>query len=53
MADPEYDNLNYYSLMSRPESSPNPYNWRMWAIGVEYVEGQPYVTLLIQFRPQA
>lgn len=49
----EYANLNYYSLIARPESSANPYNWRTWAIGIEYVDGRPYVTLLIQFRPQA
>ena len=50
---PQYDNLNYYSLMYRPESSSNPYNWRTWAIGIEYVDDQPYITLLVQFRPQA
>lgn len=49
----EYSNLNFYSFMLGPEVTGNPNNWRTWVVGIEYVGGRPYLTLLMQFRPQA
>lgn len=46
----EYTNINYYSF-HRPAPVPgNPLNWRTWAVGIEYVEGLPYLLLLVQYR---
>lgn len=49
----EYANLNFYSFLLGPEVTGNPNDWRAWAVGVEYVDGRPYIALLMQFRPQA
>jgi hypothetical protein len=47
-----YANLNYYSLLRRPSQGGNPFNWRTWVIAFEYIEGRPYLALLVQLRPQ-
>lgn len=46
----EYTNLNYLSFY-RPAPIPgNARNWRTWALGIEFAEGQPYLAYLIQYR---
>lgn len=46
----EYTNLNYLSYY-RPAPTPgNALNWRTWALGIEFVEGQPYLAYLVQYR---
>lgn len=46
----ELRNLNFYSFhRPAPEDGSN-YDWRTWAVGVEYVDGRPYLAVLIQFR---
>jgi len=47
-----YANLNYYSLLRQPSAGGNPFNWRTWVVAFEYVEGRPYLALLLQLRPQ-
>ncbi len=49
----EYTHVNFYSYTIGPEVTGNPNDWRTWVVGVEYVDGRPYVALLMQFRPQA
>lgn len=41
-----YANINFYSLY-RPGASGDDLNWRTWLVGVEYVNGQPYVVALV------
>lgn len=46
----EYTNLNFYAFY-RPDPLPGSrYNWRTWAVGVEYVEGEPYIAVLVLYR---
>jgi hypothetical protein len=46
----EYTNLNYYGFFVPDPSAPNGFNWRAWAVGVEYIQGQPQITLVVQYR---
>lgn len=46
----EFTNLNFLSF-HRPAPQPgNALNWRTWALGIEYVEGRPYLAIAIQYR---
>ncbi len=47
----EYANLNFYSVYT-PASPVARFSWRTWAIGFEYVDGAPYVTVLVQYRAE-
>ena len=44
----EYANLNFMALY-RPAPSGQEQDWRTWAVGIEYVEGKPYVAVLVQY----
>lgn len=46
---PEYTNINYYTVF-KPGSPGVDLDWRYWLVGVEYVQGQPYVFALIHFE---
>lgn len=43
-----YQNLNYHSLW-KPGTPGTELDWREWLIGYEYVNGKPYIVLLIHF----
>ncbi len=46
----EYANLNYHVFYD-PAPTPAPrFNWRAWAVGIEYVDGRPYLALLVPYR---
>ena len=45
----EYTNLNFISF-HRAAPSPSSLNWRTWALGIEYVNGYPYLAVLVQYR---
>lgn len=47
-----YANLNFYSIHRPASRGGNPFNWRSWLIGFEYIDGQPYVAVMMQIRPQ-
>lgn len=44
----EYANLNYIALF-RAALAGEEMNWRTWVVGIEYVGGVPYLTVLIQY----
>ena len=44
---PEYTNVNFYSLY-KPGPAGNENSWRTLLIGVEYVQGQPYIFSVTQ-----
>jgi hypothetical protein len=44
----DYANLNYVALF-RPPPPEQELDWRTWAAGIEYVDGKPYLAVLIQF----
>ena len=46
----EYQNLNFYSFYRRAPEPGNRLNWHTWAVGIEYVGGQPYVAVLVHFQ---
>lgn len=43
-----YTNYRYYTLY-RP-ASPNLLDWRAWTLAIEYVNGQPKITAMIQYQ---
>lgn len=44
----EYANLNFVALYRQaPEGQ--ELNWRTWVVGIEYVDGLPYIAVLVQF----
>lgn len=45
----EYANFNYVSVY-RPAPPGDELNWRTWAIGIEFVAGQPYIVALVQYH---
>lgn len=44
-----YSNINYYTVY-KPGTPGVDLDWRYWLVGVEYVQGQPYVFALIHFQ---
>jgi hypothetical protein len=46
----EYHNINFYSFYRPAPEGGNAFDWRGWALGFEYIQGQPYLTILVQFR---
>ncbi len=45
----EYTNLNFISF-HRAAPSPSSLNWRTWALGIVYVNGSPYLAVMVQYR---
>lgn len=48
----EFTNINFYSFYRPPNVAGNELSWRAWAMGIEYVGGEPFLSLLIQYRPE-
>ena len=46
----EYSNLNYISFHRAAPEPGSQLNWRTWALGIEYLDGMPYIALLVQYR---
>lgn len=44
-----YANVNYYTVL-KPGTPGIDTDWRYWLVGVEYVQGQPYVFALVHFQ---
>jgi hypothetical protein len=45
----EYQNLNYVALY-RAAPEEQEFDWRTWVVGIEYVDGVPYIAVLIQYN---
>ena len=45
-----YATINFYSLYKPSTSSDKP-DWRDFLVGIEYVDGQPYLFALVHFEP--
>jgi hypothetical protein len=43
-----YRSLNFISLY-RPAPSDEELNWRTWAVGIDYVNGEPFIAVLVQY----
>lgn len=47
-----YTNLNFYEFYRPAPEGGNEFNWRAWTILIEYIDGDPYLVGLVQYRPQ-
>ncbi len=48
----ELDNLNYYVFYRQAEEGGNRFDWRTWAVGIEYVNNQPFIAILIHYSSE-
>ncbi len=46
----EYTNINYYQVFKPGTEEYANMDWRSWLVGIEYVEGKPYLFALILFQ---
>jgi hypothetical protein len=46
----EFDNMNFYVFHRPSPEGGNKYDWRTLAIGIEYVHGQPCISVVIHYR---
>ncbi|MBT7191350.1 MAG: hypothetical protein HN916_14295 [Anaerolineae bacterium] len=46
----EYSNINFYQVFKSGTEQYAGMDWRSWLVGVEYVEGEPYLFALIHFQ---
>ena len=46
----EYQNLHYYLFFRPAPDKGNPYDWRAWGFGFEYIKGIPHLTVLVHFH---
>jgi hypothetical protein len=46
----EYSNLRFYAFHQPATEPGNQLNWRTWVVAVEYVEGVPYLALLVGYK---
>lgn len=47
---PEYANINFYQVFKEGTEQYGGLDWRAWLVGVEYVNGEPYLFALIHFE---
>ena len=47
----EFVNLNFYGAY-RPAINGNDFDWRTWAIGIEYVQGVPFISVMIHYSSE-
>ena len=45
-----FSNMNFYAFYRPSPEGGNQFDWRTWAIGIEYVNNQPYLSVVIQYR---
>ncbi|MGD8604417.1 MAG: hypothetical protein PVF49_07585 [Anaerolineales bacterium] len=46
----EYVNINFYSLYDPAAEASNEFDWSSWAVGIEFYNGDPYVSLLVHYE---
>lgn len=47
---PKYANINFYQVFKEGSEGYGGMDWRAWLVGVEYVQGEPYLFALIHFE---
>jgi hypothetical protein len=45
-----YENMNYYAFHRPVREGGNKFDWRTWVMGIEYVGGKPFLSMLVQYR---
>jgi hypothetical protein len=48
----ELTNLKFYGIYRSSESDGNEFDWRSWAVGIEYADGNPYIAVLIHYSSE-
>lgn len=48
----ELTNLKFYGIYRSAESDGNEFDWRSWAVGIEYFDGNPYIAVLIHYSSE-
>jgi hypothetical protein len=43
-----YQNLNFFALV-KPPTAGTVFDWREWLVGIEYVDGRPYIFSLLHY----
>ena len=46
----EYENINFYTVYKPGTEQYGGLDWRAWTVGVEYIEGKPYLFSLIHYQ---
>jgi hypothetical protein len=46
----EYKNLHFYAFHRPHPEGGNRFNWRTMVFGFEYIQGEPYLTLIVHFH---
>jgi hypothetical protein len=46
----EYFNINFYSVYRPVPEGGSVFDWRTWILGFEYIDGEPYITILVHYR---
>lgn len=46
----EYEGINYFSLYRPPPDDANEFDWATWIVGIEYWDGQPYLSYLVRYK---
>jgi hypothetical protein len=48
----ELTNMKFYGIYRSSESDGNEFDWRSWAVGIEYADGNPYIAVLIHYSSE-
>jgi hypothetical protein len=48
----ELTNMKFYGIYRDSESNGNEFDWRSWAVGIEYADGNPYIAVLIHYSSE-
>jgi hypothetical protein len=48
----ELDRLNFYTFHRSAKEGGNELDWRTWAVGIEYVNNQPFIAILIHYSSE-
>jgi hypothetical protein len=43
-----YQNVNFYAVV-KPATPDVVFDWREWLVGIEYVNGKPYIMAMLHF----
>jgi hypothetical protein len=46
----EYENIHFYAFHRPSPEGGNRFDWRTFVLGFEYIQGTPYLTLLVQYQ---
>ncbi|OGO14780.1 MAG: hypothetical protein A2Z14_04030 [Chloroflexi bacterium RBG_16_48_8] len=48
----EIENINFYAFYRPAEENGNEFSWRTWAVGIEYVNDQPFIAILVHYSSE-